>query len=81
MITLDLDQIQPLIEQLGLLKNFFLYTFSGFTQPKLGPFGDIEGLVQLKPGTYNSEKPIEITGIDNVHLKCDCFNGGIVSGC
>ena len=32
------------------------------------------------PGTYKSEKPLIITGVDKVHLKCGCFNGSIVNG-
>ena len=31
-------------------------------------------------GSYKSDKPINITGIDKVHLKCDCINGSIVNG-
>ena len=29
-------------------------------------------------GSYQSEKPI--TGIDKIHLKCDCIQGSIVNG-
>ena len=32
-------------------------------------------------GSYKSEKPIIITRLDNVHLKCDCIDGSIVNGC
>ena len=31
-------------------------------------------------GSYKSDKPINITGIDKVHLKCDCIIGSIVNG-
>ena len=31
-------------------------------------------------GSYKSDKPINITGIDKIHLKCDCIQGGIVNG-
>ena len=31
-------------------------------------------------GSYTSDKPINITGIDKIHLKCDCINGSIVNG-
>ena len=31
-------------------------------------------------GSYKSEKPINITGIDKVHLKFDCINGSIMNG-
>ena len=32
------------------------------------------------PGSYKSDKPINITGIDKILLKCDCFNGSLVNG-
>ena len=60
-------------------KSFF-YTLSGFTQSHSGPFGDIEGFVQLIPGSYKSDKPINITGVDKVHFKCDCINASNVKG-
>ena len=31
-------------------------------------------------GLYKSDRPINITGIDKVHLKCDCIIGSIVNG-
>ena len=31
-------------------------------------------------GSYKSDKPINITGIDKIHLKCDCIKGSIVNG-
>ena len=31
-------------------------------------------------GSYKSDKPINITGIDKVHLKADCIQGSIVDG-
>ena len=31
-------------------------------------------------GSYKSDRPINNTGIDKVHLKCDCINGSIVDG-
>ena len=30
--------------------------------------------------THKSEKPVMITTIDKVHLKCDCVDGSIVNG-
>ena len=42
--------------------------------------GDIEGFIQLIPVTYNSHKPTNITDIDEVHLKCYCIMGSIVTG-
>ena len=31
-------------------------------------------------GSYEGDRPIDITGIDKVHLKCDCINGSTVNG-
>ena len=31
-------------------------------------------------GSYKSDKPINITGIDKIHLKCDCIQGSFVNG-
>ena len=60
-------------------KSFF-YTILGFTQSKSYPLDDIDGFYQLIAGSYKSDKPINITGIDKVHLKCDCKQGSIVNG-
>ena len=30
--------------------------------------------------SYKSDKPINITGIDKIHLKCYCIQGSIVNG-
>ena len=61
------------------IKKIF-YTILGFTQSHSGPLGDIKGYIQLIPGTYKSEKPIKVNGIDEVHFKCDCINGSILNG-
>ena len=60
-------------------KSFF-YTILGFTQSHQGPLNDIGGFYQILPGSYKSDKPINITGIDKVHLKCDVVDGSIVNG-
>ena len=60
-------------------KSFF-YTILGFTQFHQGPSNDIEGFYQILPGSYKSDKPINITGIDKIYLKCDCIQGSIVNG-
>ena len=44
----------------------------GFNQSHSGELGDIEGFVRIIPGTYKSDKSINITGFDKVHLKTDC---------
>ena len=60
-------------------KSFF-YTILGFTQSHQGPLNDIEGFYQILPGSYKSDRPINFTGIDKVHLKCDVVDGSIVNG-
>ena len=60
-------------------KSFF-YTILGFTQSRSYPLDDIDGFYQIIAGLYKSDKPINITGIDKIHLKCDCIQGSIVNG-
>ena len=31
-------------------------------------------------GSYKSDRPINIIGIDKVHLECDCIKGSFVNG-
>ena len=59
-------------------KSFF-YTILGFTQSRSYPLDDIDGFYQIIPGSYKSDKPINISGIDKNHLKCDCIQGSIVN--
>ena len=30
--------------------------------------------------SYKGDRPINIIGVDKIHLKCDCINGSIVNG-
>ena len=60
-------------------KSFF-YTILGLTQSRSYPLDDIDGFYQLIAGSCKSDKPINITGIDKNHLKCDCIQGLIVNG-
>ena len=60
-------------------KSFF-YTFLGFTRSHSYPLDDIDGFYNLIAGSYKSDKPIYITGIDKVHLKCNIVDGSIVNG-
>ena len=60
-------------------KSFF-YTILGFTKSHQGPLNDIGGFYQILPGSYKSDKPVNITGIDKVHLKCNVVDGSIVNG-
>ena len=54
-------------------KKSFFHTILGFVQSYSGELGDIEGFIELIPGTYKGDKPINITGIDKIHLKADCI--------
>ena len=60
-------------------KSFF-YTILGFTRSRFYPLDDIDGFYQLIVGSYKNDKSIYITGIDKIHLKCDCIQGSIVNG-
>ena len=53
---------------LNLMDNNNFKTLIGFTA------------THYPEGTHRSEKPIMITTIDKIHLKCDCIDGSIVSG-
>ena len=61
-------------------KRSFSYTILGFTQLHFESLDDYEVLVRLIPGSHESDKPINITQNDKLHLKCDCFNGSFVNG-
>ena len=60
-------------------KSFF-YTILGFFRSHSYPLDDIDGFYQLIAGSYKGNKPINITGIDKIHLKSDCIQGSIVNG-
>ena len=61
-------------------KKDIFYTRLGPTQSHSGVLGDINGFFQLMPGSHESDKPINITCIDKIHLKCDYNNGSILNG-
>ena len=80
-ITIDDDRLKS---NLKIIKLFYLLShlfqaILGFTSPNSYPLDDIEGFYQLIAGSYKSDRPINITGIDKVHLKCDCVDGRIVN--
>ena len=58
----------------------FFYTILGFTQSRSYPPDVIDSHYQLIAGSYKSDKPINITGIDKIHLETDCIQGSIVNG-
>ena len=49
-----------------------------FTQSHHGLLNGIEGFYQILPGSNKSDKPINFTGKDMIHFKCDCIQGSIV---
>ena len=68
------------INQTLILTKKSFFTILGFTRSRSYPLDDIDGFYQLISGSYKSDKPINITGIDNVLFKCDCVQGSIVNG-
>ena len=60
-------------------KSFF-YTIPVFIQSHSNPLDDIDRFYQLIAGSYKSDRPIDITSVDKIQLKCDCINGSIVNG-
>ena len=60
-------------------KSFF-HTILCFTRSRSYPLDDIYGFYQLISGSYKSEKPINVTEIDKIQLKCDCIQSSIVNG-
>ena len=68
------------INQTLIFTERSFYTILGFTQSRSYPLDDIDSHYQIIAGSYTSDRPINITGIDKVHLKCDCIQGSIVNG-
>ena len=82
-ITIDdirLNTILKINQTLLFSEKSFFYTILGFTQSRSYPLDDIDGFYQLIAGSYKSDKPINIIGIDKIQLKCDCIQGSIVNG-
>ena len=75
-LTSNLKTNQTLI----FTEKSFFYTILGFTRSRSYPLDDIDGFYQLIVGSYKSDKPINITRIDNVHLKANCIQGSVVNG-
>ena len=82
-VTIDEKILKSILKNIHTLiftdKSFF-HTILGFTRSHFYPLDDNDGLYQLIAGSYESEKPINITGVDKVHLKCDCIQGSVVHG-
>ena len=84
-VTITIDDIRlksnlKINQTLIFTEKSFFYTILGFTQSRSYPLDDIDGFYQLIAGSYKSDRPINITGIDKIHLKCDCIQGSIVNG-
>ena len=62
------------------IEKSFFYIILRFTRSRSYPLDDIGGFYQMIAGSYKSDKPINITGIDKIHSKCDCIQGSIVNG-
>ena len=61
-------------------KISFFYTTLGLIQYNSSTSSDIDGFVQLIPGICKSIKPNNITGVVEIHLKCNCTIGSILNG-
>ena len=84
-VTITIDDIRlksnlKVNQTLIFTEKSFFHTISGFIQSRSYPVDDIAGFYQLIAGSYKNDKPINITGIDKNHLKCDCIQGSIVNG-
>ena len=84
-VTITIDDIRlksnlKTNQTLIFTEKSFFYTILGFTRSQSYPLDDIEGFYQLIAGSYKNERPINISGIDKIHLKCDCIQGSIVNG-
>ena len=82
-VTIDEKKIKPDLKNNQTLiftdKSSF-YTILGSTQSHSYSFFYIDGFYQSIAGSYKSEKPINITSVDKVHLKCNCFDGSKTIG-
>ena len=84
-VTITIDDIRlnsnlKTNQTLIFTEKSFFYTILGFTQSRSYPLDDIDGFYQIIAGSYEGSRPINITGIDKIHLKFDCIQGSIVNG-
>ena len=84
-VSITIDDIRlksnlKINQNLIFTEKSFCYTILGFTQSHQSPLNDIDGHYQLIAGSYKSEKPINIIGLDKIHLKCDCVQRSIING-
>ena len=84
-VSVTIDDVRlksniKIIQTLIFTEKPLFYTILGFTRSRSYPLDDIDGFYQLISGSYKSDKHINFTGIDKIHLKCDCIQGSIVNG-
>ena len=84
-VSITIDDIRlksnlKINQTLIFTEKFFFYTILGYTQSKSYPLDDIDGFYQIIAGSYKSDKPINIIGIDKINLNCECIQGSIVNG-
>ena len=68
-----------IIQTFFFTEKSFFYTILGVTRSHSYPLDDIDGFYQIIVGSYKGDRPINITGIDKIHLKCDCRKSSIVN--
>ena len=82
-VTIDdvrLKQNLKTNQTLIFTRKSFFYTILDFFRSHSYLRDYIDGFYQLISGSYKRDKPIIITGIDEIHLKCDCIQSSIVNG-
>ena len=82
-VTIDDVRIKSNIkinQTFSFTEKSFFYTILGFTRSHSYLSDDIDGFYRLIAGSYKSDKPINITGTDEVHLKSNVVDGSIVNG-
>ena len=84
-INITIDDIRlksnlKINQTLKFTEKSFFNKILGYTQSRSYPLDDIDGFYQIIAGSYKNDRPISITGIDKIHLKCDCIQGSIING-
>ena len=82
-VTIDDIRLKSILktnQTLIFTKKSFFYTILGFTRSRSYPLDDIGWFYQIIAGSYKSDRPNNITGIDKVQLKYACIQGSIVNG-
>ena len=68
------------INQTLIFTEKSFYTILRFARSRSYPLDDIDRFYHLIAESYKSDRPINITEVDEIHLKCDCMQGSIVNG-